>query len=108
VLSARLPKDLVLDGELIAWDPTAGRLDFAALQAHATEAVENLQHLEGARLDALQRALWAKAMEGDLPAGTAIVRIVQAPCRLYGLTGNTRNPGLPTPRTVVMSQGELS
>ena len=36
VLSARLPKELVLDGELIAWDPTAGRLDFAALQARMT------------------------------------------------------------------------
>jgi ATP-dependent DNA ligase len=33
VLTARLPRDLVLDGELVAWDPTAGRLDFAGLQA---------------------------------------------------------------------------
>jgi ATP-dependent DNA ligase len=36
VLSAGLPRDLLLDGELIAWDPTAGRLDFDALQARMT------------------------------------------------------------------------
>ena len=36
----------------------------------------SLQHLEGARLDALQQVLWAKAMEGDLPAAAAVVRII--------------------------------
>ena len=36
VLAARLPDDLVLDGELIAWDPAAGRLDFEGLQARMT------------------------------------------------------------------------
>jgi hypothetical protein len=35
-----------------------------ALKADTAEAVENLQQLEGALLDALQQALWAKAMEG--------------------------------------------
>jgi len=35
-LSARLPPDLVLDAEVIAWDPTAGRLDFEGLQARMT------------------------------------------------------------------------
>src|SRR6476469_4058683 len=33
VLTSRLPDDLVLDGEVIAWDPVAGRLDFEGLQA---------------------------------------------------------------------------
>ena len=70
-----------------------------------TEAVENLQHLEGARLDALQQGLWAKAMEGDLPTVAAIVRMIQARCRLYGLIGQTRNPLPPTPETVVLSPG---
>jgi hypothetical protein len=51
----------------------------AALDTHTTETVDTLQHLEGARLDALQQALWAKAMEGDLPAVAAIVRIIQTP-----------------------------
>jgi ATP-dependent DNA ligase len=36
VLRARLPADLILDGEVVAWDPSAGRLDFAALQARMT------------------------------------------------------------------------
>lgn len=36
VLAARLPSDLVLDGELIAWDTAAGRLDFNGLQARMT------------------------------------------------------------------------
>ena len=36
VLAARLPADLVLDGELVAWDTAAGRLDFAGLQARMT------------------------------------------------------------------------
>jgi len=36
VLTARLPRHLVLDGEVIAWDPVAGRLDFEALQARMT------------------------------------------------------------------------
>lgn len=36
VLSARLPSDVVLDGEVIAWDQAAGRLDFEGLQARMT------------------------------------------------------------------------
>ena len=36
VLTARLPDDLVLDGEVIVWDPAAGRLDFDGLQARMT------------------------------------------------------------------------
>jgi hypothetical protein len=46
-------------------------------------------------------------MDGDLPAVAAIVRIIQARCRLYGLTGNTVNPLPQTRRTVVMSAEEL-
>ena len=64
----------------------------AALRAGTTEAVENLQHLDGERLDALQQALWAEAMEGDLPAVAAIVRIIRARSRQYGLTGKAPMP----------------
>lgn len=35
-LTARLPADLVLDGEAVVWDTAAGRLDFDALQARMT------------------------------------------------------------------------
>jgi hypothetical protein len=67
-----------------------------------------MQHAEGARLDALQQALWAKAMEGDLPAVAAIVRIIQVRCRLYGLNTRSPNPRPPAPRTVVLSPGEVT
>ena len=33
VLGARLPADVVIDGELVAWDAKTGRLDFPGLQA---------------------------------------------------------------------------
>ena len=33
VLVARLPADVVIDGELVAWDAATGRLDFPGLQA---------------------------------------------------------------------------
>lgn len=36
VLAARLASELVLDGELVTWSPSAGRLDFAGLQARMT------------------------------------------------------------------------
>ena len=36
VLAARLPADLVLDGELVVWDTAAGKLDFTSLQARMT------------------------------------------------------------------------
>ncbi|MGO4598522.1 ATP-dependent DNA ligase [Terrabacter sp. 2RAF25] len=36
VLTSRLADDLVLDGEVIAWDPAGGRLDFEGLQARMT------------------------------------------------------------------------
>ncbi len=36
VLAARLTPDLLLDGELVTWSPSAGRLDFAGLQARMT------------------------------------------------------------------------
>ena len=77
-------------------------------KACTTEAVDNLQHLEGAHLDALQQALWAKAMEGDLPAVAAIVRIIQARSRLYGVTGRGTNPRPPAPQTAVLSPEEVS
>lgn len=36
VLGARLPADVVIDGELVAWDAKTGRLDFPGLQARLT------------------------------------------------------------------------
>ena len=44
----------------------------SALKAGTTEAVDNLQHLQGARLDALQQALWTVT----LPLYLAVGRVV--------------------------------
>ena len=80
----------------------------AALKANTIDAVAALQHLEATRLDALQLALWNKAMDGDLPAVAAIVRIIQARCRLYGLTGHKSDQAPARARTVVTPPAEAS
>ncbi len=41
--------------------------------------------LELERLDALQRAIWDKAMEGDLRAVDRVLKIMDLRCRLLGL-----------------------
>lgn len=68
----------------------------AALKTHTAKAVKELQQLESARRYALQYALWDTALNGDLPAAVTIMRIIQARCSLYGLTGQkspmTREP----------------
>jgi ATP-dependent DNA ligase len=58
VLSARLTADLHLDGEIVAWHPTEGRLDFAGLQARMTagkriRAVANLRPAQFVVFDVL-------------------------------------------------------
>lgn len=51
------------------------RIRHQALAHDRVEAVENLQQLESARLDALQAAIWDKAMNGDAAAAQAVVRV---------------------------------
>jgi hypothetical protein len=87
---------------------TVHRLVGKTLAKTRTEAVENLQLLEGERLDRLQAALWDQALAGDVNAGAAIVRIIYSRCRLFGLLGEVARPdvGSGTPRTVVVSPSE--
>ena len=72
-----------------------------ALDGRQVQAVDELRSLETARLDALQVAVWGRAMDGDVPAGQAAVRIIMARCKLLGLEGLST---LTTdrPRTVVV------
>jgi hypothetical protein len=73
-----------------------------ALREQTAKAVTNLRHLKNARLDAL--ALWDAAIDGDVRAVVAVVKIVQARVHLNGLDvgkGDTRQPS--TPRTLVVS-----
>ena len=78
-----------------------------ALARDRVEAVESLQQLETARLDALQVAIWDNAMNGDAAAAQAVVRIITARSRLLGLDGvieNERHQRC-VPRTLVVPTG---
>lgn len=74
-----------------------------ALKVRTDEAVDKLRSLEVQRLDALQVALWHKAMAGDVIAAQAAIRIIASRCRLLGLLGGGLHLDLETrPRTVVV------
>ena len=69
-------------------------------RAQTLEAVGELRNLEVKRLDSLQLAMWQKAMQGDVPSATAVVRVIMSRCPLLGLegpgqlrTGEPRGPG---------------
>src|SRR3954469_8201535 len=74
-----------------------------ALARDRKDAVEDHQQLELARLDALQVALWDKAMAGDVEAAREVRAVIMARCRLLGFSGQSREPAAWTPRTVVLS-----
>jgi hypothetical protein len=80
------------------YDQIAAELGFAnrgtvyrvvanALETQTVEAVENLRCLEVERLDALQLAVWQKAMDGDVPSAAVAIRVIMERCRLLGLEG---------------------
>ncbi|WP_270886539.1 hypothetical protein [Pedococcus sp. 5OH_020] len=73
-----------------------------ALATHETEAISQLRLQETRRLDAVQAALWENAMAGDVAAALAILRIVEARCRLLGLEGTHGVAQSEKPRTVVV------
>jgi hypothetical protein len=58
------------------------------LESHVMQGVEELRELEGDRLDALQAALWGKAMAGDLRAVDSVLRIIDRRVALLGLRAN--------------------
>lgn len=79
---------------------TVYRIVSQAVRADVAEAAEELRELELSRLDALQDALWERAMGGDVSACEAVARVICTRCQILGLAG-----GLPTstaPRTVVV------
>lgn len=67
--------------------PEMARNSFrSGLKRIALEAgVEELRNIESDRLDRLQRAAWAKALQGDLPAIHTVLRIMERRARLFGL-----------------------
>lgn len=57
-----------------------------ALQRTLREAgTEQVRDFEGDRLDRLQTAVWGRAMQGDIPAVNAVLRIMERRARLFGL-----------------------
>ncbi len=66
---------------------TAHAVVTQALQSREAESVDLLRQVEVARLNAVHAALWPRAMAGDVPAVMALLRIIEARCRLLGLYG---------------------
>ena len=80
---------------------TAWRVVNNALRERVDEGVEEYRETELARLDALQAALWDKAMEGDSSAVTTILKVMGHRSKLLGLETAVQE-GTTTPRTVVI------
>lgn len=64
---------------------TAYRAVKDALDQRTAEAVDTYWELEKDRLDRLLASVWPGAMQGDVPAVLAALKVVQARCRLLGL-----------------------
>jgi hypothetical protein len=77
-----------------------------ALQALEVTEVERHRDLEAARLDRLQRALWHRAMAGEVAAVAQVRRIIETRIRLLGLADTVPQDALHAGeicRTVVCS-----
>jgi hypothetical protein len=77
-----------------------------ALQREEHAAANELRTLETRRLDALQASVWDRAMDGDLAAAAAALRIIAARCRLMGLDARVLLDQEARPRTVVVPPTE--
>lgn len=71
--------------------PHALRLVEAAMAAIPAENVEQLRVMEAQRLDRLQAAHFASAIEGDFNATTIVLRIMERRARLLGLDAPQRS-----------------
>lgn len=58
--------------------------------AETIHDAEELRHLEVARLDRLQAAVWPAALAGDVRAADSALRIIDRRCRLLGLDAPAR------------------
>lgn len=78
----------------------------ARLSAQTGELAEEVRRLELERLDALWRALYERAVNGDLPAVDRALHIMERRARLLGLDAPTKVA--PTDPTGEYSYAELS
>ena len=68
----------------------AHKLVTRALSRHQAEQVDEMRLVEGARLDRMTRAVWAAAVQGDVEAVRAVIRISERRARLFGLDAPQR------------------
>lgn len=80
---------------------SAHRAVFKALDEREVEEVEELRAVEVARLDRLMFALWDRALDGEVAATNAVLRIIEARMRILGLQGSH------TPRQVYQGPTSL-
>lgn len=64
---------------------SAHKAVFKALDEREVQGVDSLRQMEVDRLDTLQQGLWGRAVEGDLAAVNAVLKIIDLRCRLLGL-----------------------
>jgi hypothetical protein len=64
---------------------TAHRVVTRALAGRLIDGIDDLRHIELARLDALQAALWPRVEKGEVRAVNSVMRIIDRRCRILGL-----------------------
>jgi len=74
-------------------DPSGARnAVLAALRDNVTEANAEMWSLELARLDALQEALWAKALGGDVSTVDRVLKLMERRAKMLGLDAQPKAP----------------
>ena len=105
----------------MSWEAVGAAMDYPDARSAAADVTRYLDaaralvaeysqtqmlHLELSRLDALQTAVWPKAMEGSLPAVGMALSIVSTRVKLLGLDTSVVTAGPHGPTTVVVSDAE--
>lgn len=87
---------------------TVHRIVREALEAQQVQNVELLREVEVQRLNALQVGLWEAALQGDLEAVKACVRIIQARVKVLGLAAPARASAssCQQPQTVILMEDD--
>jgi hypothetical protein len=71
---------------------TVHRVVTKALSERLIDGIDDLRHVELARLDALQAGLWPRVEKGEVRAINSVLRIIDRRCRILGLyPQRTRN-----------------
>lgn len=58
---------------------------YRAYQRVAVEDIDQIRRMENERLDALHNAHWSNAMQGDVPSGVMILKVMDRRAKLLGL-----------------------